>query len=180
MMTLAQLSMTIGAVIVACVLPLVAVPGWTRRMLALFPRNRVAGMLLTAGALVWSALEVNDMALGGLDVYKVWLWAIGPVLFVLIVGFMDELLAVRALGGLLMLVAGPVLEIQRFQPSHWRWVLAVLAYAWAVKGAMLILAPYRFRHGVEWVLKTDGACRRVGVAGAAFGLFLIGLGLKVF
>jgi len=180
MMTLAQLSVTVGVVIIAFGVPLVLVPGGTRRLHTAFPRNRMAGAILAAAALVWSAWEVNEMALGGIDAFKPLLWVIGPVLFALVVVYMDDLLAVRALGGLLMLVAGPMLDIQRFHPSHWRWVLAVLAYAWAIKGAVLILAPFRFRHGVEWAFKTDTACRGLGAAAAGFGMFLIGLGLTVF
>jgi len=180
MISLSQMSILVGVLYVALHLPLVVMPSQTRKLLAAFPRNIWAGAILAAAALAWSAWEVNDMPLGMIDNYKMWLWVLGPVVFALVLAFMNELLAVRALGGLLMLAASPVLETQRLNASYWTWALAGLAYLWVVAGMVLMLSPYRFRHCVERCCSTDGACRAMGAGGVVMGVVLIGLGLKVF
>lgn len=180
MMSLSQLSILVGTVYVVLHLPMVVMPAPVRRGLAAFPRNPWAGGILSGVALVWSAVAVNDMPLGMIDAYKSWLWVIGPVLFVLVVMFMNELLAVRALGGLLMLAACPVLETQRLHDSPWTVVLAVLAYLWVVAGMVLVLSPYRFRHVVERSCATDTLTRVMGLGGVVLGALLVVLGLMVF
>lgn len=180
MMRLSDLSMLVGAVYLVLHGPLVLGPGLVRKRLAAFPRNRWAGAILAVVALAWSAWAVKDMPMGFADAYKSWLPLVALVVYGLVVALMAELLAVRALGGLLMLAASPVLEAQRLHPSCWTWVLAFLAYVWVVVGIALVLSPYRFRHAVERYLATDGACRLAGVAGLGVGALLIGLGLSVF
>lgn len=180
MMPLSKLSILVGLVYCLLHLPLVLAPGLMKRGLAAFPRNRWAGVVLAAWALAWSAVEVNDMPLGMIDAFKSWLWVLGPVVFVLVLVFMDEMLAVRALGGLLMLAACPVLEIQRLNDSSWTVVPAVLAYVWVVAGMVLILSPYRFRHSVERCCATETRTRLMGAGGTVAGGLLIGLGLRVF
>ena len=180
MITLSELCLLVGGLYIALHLPLVAGPSLSRRLLAAFPRNSIAGAILAAVALAWSAWNVNDMPLGLIDNFKMWLWVLAPVMYGLVLVFMNELLAIRALGGILMLAACPVLEIQRLNESYWAWVLASLAYLWVVSGMVLILSPYRFRHAMERCCSTDRSCRLIGAGGFMMGVFLIGLGLMVF
>jgi hypothetical protein len=180
MMSLSDLCITTGIVSLVVYLPFLVVPGWVQKGLRIFPRNIWVGGILTAVALVWSAFEINDMPLGGVDAYKSWLWVLGPLVYGLIMVFMNELLAPRALGGLLMLSAGPLLEAQRLYESSWTVVPAVMAYGWVVAGMILVLSPYRFRHAAQFCCGTNAACRWTGAFGLALGSFLIGLGLLVF
>lgn len=180
MMPLSKVSILVGVAYCLLHLPMVIAPGLVKRGLAAFPRNRWAGGVLAAAALAWSAVEVHDMPLGMIDAFKSWLWILGPVIYVLVLVFMDEMLAVRALGGLLMLAACPVLEVQRVNDSPWTVVPAVMAYLWVVAGMVLILSPYRFRHAVERCCATEGSLRLMGLGGVVMGGLLIGLGLTVF
>lgn len=179
MMSIAQLSLLVGVLYVLIHLPLVVAPVAVRRALDAFPRNMVAAGILSVVALAWSAYAVNDMPLGGLDAYKSWLWVLGPVLFLLVMTLMSELLAVRALGGLLMLAASPVLEAQRLNDSPWTVVPALLAYAWVVAGMMLMLSPYRFRQVVERTCTTESRTRLMGLGGVVAGGVLVVLGRTV-
>jgi hypothetical protein len=177
MMSLSELSYWIGGVYVALHLPLVVAPQLARKLLKMFPRNFWIGAVLAALALVWSAFEVNDMPLGNfIGDYKWTLLILAPVTWVLILVFMNELLAPRALGGLLLLVANPVLSIQFLSNAKATWVMAGLAYAWVIVGTLLVLAPYRFRLAVEKCCGTDRACQVAGGLGVVMGCILMVLG----
>jgi len=181
MMSLAELSLWIGGIYVAIHLPLVIAPQMSRKLFKVFPRNFWLGAVLAAVALVWSALEVNAMPLGNfIGDYKWLLWILTPVVLGLVLVFMNELLAPRALGGLLLLVANPVLSIQCLSASRATWLIAGLAYVWVVAGTLLVLSPYRFRHAIEKYCATDSRCRLAGSLGVVVGCILIGLGFTVF
>ena len=180
MMSLAGICITEGVTGLALGLIFLAVPGRARALLKAFPRNIRVGAVLAALALAWSAVEVNKMPLGFVDAFKVWLWILGPLVYFLIMVFMNELLAPRALGGLLMLSASPVLELQRVNESGWTVVLAVLAYIWVVAGMILVLSPYRFRQAAEKFCGSDAACRWNGVSWLALGGLMLVLGMRVF
>jgi len=115
-----------------------------QRGIKTFPRSRFWGMLLTAIALLWSAIMIDRMTLGELSQYKWLLYVLTPLSFYLIIQFLDELLAARAFGGLLMLM--PVVMVEsRWHSSPWRLVVIVLAYVMVVAGIWLMLCPFKFR-----------------------------------
>lgn len=181
MMSLSELSLWIGGVYVALHLPLVLAPERVRNLLKVFPRNFWVGAILATLALIWSALEVRAMPLGNyIEGYKWLLWILTPVALGMILMFMNELLAPRALGGLLLLVADPVLSIQCMYASRATWLIAVLAYGWVIAGAALVLSPYRFRQGVEKFCATNSSCRWAGTFGVVVGVVLLVLGVTVF
>ena len=187
-MTLETMSLVVGAGYVVLHVPLAAAPGFSRRALAAFPRNEWAGRILSAIAIAWSAVLVKDMPLGWFDAHKNWLYVAGPVVYLLVIFLMDELLAVRALGGLLLLIAEPVLASARlpllssvhFHPESARLVPVLLAYVWVGIGTVLVLAPYWFRKTVERLCGTDLRCRLSGAAGLAIGILLLVLAKAVF
>ncbi|MEI6563863.1 MAG: hypothetical protein WCO42_06100 [bacterium] len=181
MMSLEELSLWIGGVYIVLHLPLVAAPQMTRKLLKAFPRNFWAGVILTGIALIWSAYAVYDMPLGAfIEEYKWVLWGLTPAIYALILAFMNELLAPRALGGLLLLVANPVLSIQCLYSTRFTWGIAALAYVWIVGGIILVLSPYRFRQVMEKCVSTDFRCRWAGILGVAVGIGLMILGFTVF
>lgn len=142
--------------------------------LASFPRNRPAGWILSAAALFWVAWIVYHARLGSFDAWKPWIWLAGPVTFVAVVVFVDELLAPRALGGLLLLAANPMLQAARTGDSSWSAAFSAFTYVLIVAGIAWMLGPYRFRRWTGWL--TDGARARLTAAGLmAVGLLLAGL-----
>jgi hypothetical protein len=160
-----------GIYLVVCA-PLFVAPGLARRVLAAFPRHAWAGRVLAAVAVAGSAWQVNAMPLGMFDAYKFLLWAVAPLTYGLVLLFMEELLAARALGGALLLAASPVLELVRWHPSAWRLLPVVLAYTWVIAGIMLVLSPFKFRKTAEWACATDARCRFWGGLGVALGALL--------
>lgn len=164
-------------------------PGLARKWTEGFPRSRAAAWLLTAAGLGWVTWLILATPLGRGELFgvlvdwdqvKQWLTVVSPVLYFLIVFFMDELLAPRALGALMLLVPEPILSAARWHDSPWRLVMTVLAYAMVVAGIVLVLSPYRFRMSAAAWTGTDRRCRQLGIAGAALSAGLVILGVVVY
>jgi hypothetical protein len=180
MSDLAQVSMAIGAAAAACAVPLLVAPQVARRGLLAFPRHAWTGRVLTAAGVSWTVLLLRAMTLGFLDPYKAWLYVAAPVAFLLIIIFMDELLAPRALGGLLLLAGSPVLAAAQWHAAPLKYVVVVSVYIWVIAGIVLVLSPYRFRTTLGFWIRNDSRCRLLGAMGTAYGALLVLLGLKLF
>jgi uncharacterized protein YjeT (DUF2065 family) len=180
MSNLALAAWILGGAMVVIHAPCLFFPQRARAWMAGFPRNRWAGVALTAVDIVWSAWLVMHIPLGRFDYFKPSLYVVAPVLFALIVWLMDELLAARALGGLLLLIPSPLLDVARWHESDLRLVVTILAYIFVVKGIALVLCPYLFRKAVAWWARNDTWCRVGGGLGLALGLFLIVLAVTVY
>lgn len=180
MSDLSMMARIAGGVIVAVNLVCVLAPAQMREALRVFPRSRLPAWVLLAFDVTWVAWVMLHAPLGRFEYVKPWLYAAAPAAFVLMAVFMDELLAPRALGGLLLLVANPVLNAARWHESNWRLVMTVIAYLWVVAGIALVLSPYRFRHAVEIGTKTDVRCRAGGLVRLLFGVLVLVLAFKVY
>ncbi len=148
---------------------------WTerfRRLLDRFPRHVGAGRALSAFALLWAALIVRGTNLGRFEPLKPALFVAAPLTWGAVVWFMDELLAPRALGGLLLLLARPLLEAARLHPHPAARVASVLAYLWVAAGMTLVAAPWWFRRTAAWSARSPSRWRATAVSllvtGAAF------------
>ncbi len=155
-------------------------PGKSRAALKAFPRHRFGGAFLACAALSWCTVLLMQSNLGFLEKYKPLLLLIAPIVFVLIVFFVDELLAPRSLGGLMLLVPAPILVAARWTDSPWRYFALVSAYAMVIKGISLILNPYLLRKWFELLAGTDKGCRIWGFTGLAYSLVWIVLAFTVY
>lgn len=156
---------------------LLAFPLATERALARFPRNRSSGSLLAAIALIWSSLLVNNMTLGELGQYKWLLFVLAPIAFFLVTRYLDELLASRALGGLMMLYPTLLVDSARWHSSAWRYVPVVLAYVMVIAGIWLVLSPYKFRIWVTAAVGSPPRRRTCGLFFASLALALLAAGV---
>ena len=179
-MTLAQASYLIGGVLIAVNAPALMVPATFRKGIEAFPRNSWMGWGLTAVALTWVAWVILHAPLGRFEPLKPYVYLAAPISFILIVLFLDELLAPRALGGLLLLLGNPVLNVARWHESGLRLVVTTLVYVWVVGGMILVLSPYRFRQAGSFCCKTNERCRVIGTVGLLVGATLVFLSLKVY
>lgn len=155
-------------------------PDQVRRGLADFPRSVWPGRILLAVDMVWAAYAVTTLHLGTLDAWKVHIYWLAPVSVILGCLYLDELLSVRALGGLLLLAAGPILNAARWNPSNWRLVVTCIAYAWILVGLVFVLEPWWFRRLTKPVIKNDLFIRCGGFFKAAVGFGLIALAFWVY
>jgi hypothetical protein len=152
-----------------------AMEGSARSALAAFPRSRGAGIVLLAIDLVWSFWLVSTMEMGEFSAFRrPFLFAL-PIGFFLTLRFVDEFLAVRALGILALLVAEPLLDAAFFRYESSRLVLTVLAYLLVVLGLTWVMVPYKLRDQINWFSKTTARWRGVNAFGFAYGATLIAL-----
>jgi len=138
-------------------------PRAATRALAAFPRARAVGWGLTLIATLWVALMVQQASLGRFAYLKAYLWPAAAVSYAAMVWALDELLAARALGGLLLLAAQPLLVAVRWHPSAARLLVVALAYGWVVAGMTLTLSPYWFRRAAAFASKTPLRLRLAGL-----------------
>ncbi len=150
-----------------------------RRGMGNYPRSVWPGRILLAIDMVWAAYAVTLMHLGGFDAWKMYLYWLAPVLIVVGCLYLDELLSVRALGGLLLLAAGPLLNVARWHPSAWRLVITLMAYLWIVAGLFFVLEPWWFRRMARRMQSLQ-LIRFGGVFKVLFGAGLIALALLVY
>jgi len=145
----------------------------TQRWLKQFPRSRKAGIALIIIASLWAFWLVTTMDLGEFSKYRFPLKILVPAACILSLNFVDEFLAVRALGILLLLLAEPVLEVTFLKPGIGRLLLVVLAYAWAILGMFWVGMPFLLRDQIAWWSKNGIRWRAGCLAGIAYGLAVL-------
>lgn len=148
-----------------------------RSLLAAFPRSKWPGWVLTALCVAWVSWVIYHAALGRFEGVKPVIPVLAVAVFAAIVGFLDELLSPRALGGALLLLADPVLDGVRWVDSAWRFVPAVIAYAWVIIGCAWMLHPWLFRKMAEWFWKSDRTLRMAAWSKILAGSVLLLAGL---
>lgn len=180
MTTLAAMAVGIGLAAIIGKGAGLLMPETARAFMAAFPRNRLWGRLLAALDLVLVAMLLWNLPNSWFTPWRPVLFLAAPAAFVLVVVFAGELLAARALGGLLLLAAAPVLEAARLHPSQARLVLVVLAYAWVFPGLLFVANPWWFRKMAAPILVDNARFRAAAAAGVLIGVALVVLGLCVY
>lgn len=159
--------------IVLAVLSLAAFVLPVRDSLLCFPRSRLAGAILLTVDLLWSFWLLATMEMGEFSSFRRPLLFILPVGFILVMRFVDEFLAVRALGILCLLAAEPLLDAAFLRPEMSRLLLAVLAYVMIVKGLLWVTMPYLLRDQIDWGTKNPGRWRLLSGLSFAFGAAIL-------
>lgn len=151
-----------------------------RQLLRLFPRSRAAGMVLLTVDAVWAFLLIAEMDLGEFTSWRhVFLIAIVAG-YILTVFYVEEFLAVRALGILLLLAAEPLLEAAFLHPQASRFLLTVLAYAWATAGLFWVGIPYLLRDQIGWVSGSEKRWRAAAFGGLLYGAAVLVCALTLY
>ena len=164
-MTLAQITFSLSAVFGIIGLWALALPANWRAAMKAFPRFAPAGWIFVVVDLVWFSFNINASPLGGFDEYKRALWIVTPVLIFLLIRYLDELLAARALGGFILLVPGAIFDASRADYlTAYRLIMVAVGYALVVGGCFLVSGPHRFRLWFSSPIATDGKARRTGFA----------------
>ncbi len=151
-----------------------------RGVIRSFPRSRYAGWVL-AGLCCWlGAREALLMNMGGLNGYKNFIYVLAPLVFIGSVTCLRELLAARALGGLLCLIAVPITQVAVFSDRPYFQIISAMAYSWVVVGIVFLMAPWRFRQMHQWLLEYEELYRFALGMKALVGAGFIALGLIVY
>ena len=133
------------------------------------PRNYQWGVILLTIDLVWGMMCLSNMDMGEFFNLRKWFLIIVPISFVLVLVYVQEFLAVRALGSLMLLVAGIVLSAAFQQPPLSRLLLPTVAYAWIIAGLYFVGMPFLMRDWVSWVTAKDSRWALAAYGGATYG-----------
>ena len=173
-----DLSLQAGGYIAGIALILLSLPGlvkpaliqnWWKR----FPRSGIVGVVLLTAALVWSFWLLATMEMGEFASFRKPLLILLPIGYVLVLRFVEEFLAVRALGILCLLAAEPLLEAAFFRYETSRLFLTVLAYLMIVAGLFWVTMPYLLRDQIDWSAKSTARWRAVHGIAAAYGVTIL-------
>lgn len=175
-----QAAAFVGALALVGAFALIAAPAACRAFLPGLGRNTPVAWILTALDLLWVAWLINNTPMERFNFLKPGLYIAAPATFFLLINYMDDLLATRAIGGLLLLMANPILTAARWHDSNWRYVMTVIAYGWAIAGIALVLSPYLWRRWVTPFVATNLRCRAAGVAKLLAGVGLLMLAWRVY
>ena len=137
------------------------------------PRSRVMASLLLAAAAIWAFVMVRDLDLGEFSRLR------SMMLIAIVAGailswmYVEEFLAVRALGMLLLLAAEPLLESAMLRNESSRLLLTLLAYLWATAGLFFVGMPYLLRDLIAWFTANPLRWKISCLGGIAYGAALI-------
>jgi len=179
-MTLQWIAIILGVLATAGGLVGVLRPELIKRFAEVFPRSTVPAWILMALCCWLGAKEALGMNMGFLDAYKKYIYILSPVVFVASVVYMKELLAPRALGGFLLLIAVPILQIARWHESGLRLIVVILVYLWIIYGLILLMSPWWFRKFYEPFMDNAALLKAAALAKTAVGIALLLLGIFVY
>jgi len=148
-------------------------PEGAMRFAKALPRSRAMATILLAAAAVWAFVMVRDLDLGEFSRLR------GMMLLAIVAGailswlYVEELLAARALGMLLLLAAEPLLESAVLRNELSRLLLTVLAYLWATAGLFFVGMPYVLRDLIGWFTANPLRWKVSCLGGIIYGAALI-------
>jgi hypothetical protein len=154
-----HLSLRLAASIAGLFLILLSLPGIIRpaffqNAAKRLPRSRVAGIVLLTIDLVWSFWLLATMEMGEFATFRRPLLIALPIGYVLVLRFVDEFLAVRALGILCLLAAEPLLDAAFLRYESARLVLTAFAYILIIAGLFWVTMPYLLRDQIDWTSRS--------------------------
>ena len=179
-MTLQWIAIILGTLATAGGLVGILRPELITRFAELFPRSKLPAWVFAALCCWLGAQQALGMNMGFLNAYKHLIYFIAPAVFAASVIYMKELLAPRALGGFLLLIAVPILQIARWNESPLRLVVVVLVYLWIIYGLVLMMSPWWFRKLYKPFEGNDSLFKATAFAKTALGIILLALGLFVY
>jgi hypothetical protein len=138
-----------------------------------FPRHYGWGVVLLSIGFAWSMMALSYMDMGEFFFLRTYLLLLVPVAFGLVLMYVREFLAVRALGCLMLLLAGLMLEAAFLKPQISRLLLPILAYIWIFVGMFFVGMPYTMRDFVTWVTAKQSRWTAATLAGLAYGALVL-------
>src|SRR6266704_3090577 len=115
-----------------------------------FPRSYITGVILLTVCLVWTFWLLATIQMGEFSSFRRPLLIALPIGYGLILRFVDEFLAVRALGILCLLAAEPLLDAAFLRYETSRLLVTALAYLLIIAGLFWVTIPYVLRNQINW------------------------------
>jgi len=155
-------------------------PDLIKRFAEIFPRSIAPAWVLTALCCFLGAREASAMNMGVVDTIKPYIPFIAIGVFAASVVYMKELLAPRALGGFLLLIAVPIVRTAALSNAPMFQFLVALVYCWIIYGIILLMSPWYFRKFYSPFLRNNALFKGVAVGKTALGVIFILLGIFVY
>jgi hypothetical protein len=171
--SLQTVGMVAGALLVLISLPGFVKPGLVQNWLKRMPRSSIAGVVLLTIAGVWSFWLLATMEMGEFSSFRKPLLIGLPIGYVLVLRFVEEFLAVRALGILCLLTAEPMLEAAFFRYETSRLFVTVFAYLLVLAGLFWVTMPYLLRDQINWSTRTSMRWHAIHGVTAAYGFAIL-------
>ena len=143
------------------------------RLAKTFPRSRAWGIALMVVAGVWGVFVMSHTDMGEFFDWRRRLQITLPVTVLLMILYVPEFLAVRALGTVLLLAASPVLHAAFLKPQVSRLLLSILAYVWIIAGMYFVGMPYLLRDWIGWLSDKPLRWKLAALGGAAYGAVML-------
>ncbi|MFP6873665.1 MAG: hypothetical protein VCA55_09145 [Verrucomicrobiales bacterium] len=137
------------------------------------PRYREIGIAVLAIDFIWAFWLIGNIDLGEFYTWETPIRFILPVCFVLFIVYVEEFLAVRAIGIFFLLLACPVLDVAFLKDPVTRLLLPLLAYVWIMLALFWIGMPYLMRDQITWVSRSSGRWRIFSGTGLLYGTALL-------
>jgi hypothetical protein len=149
-----HLSLQTVGIIAGAFLVLISLPGLLKPSLGSvaqkFPRSHVAGVFLLTICLVWTFWLLATIQMGEFSSFRRPLLILLPIGYALVLRFVGEFLAVRALGILCLLAAEPLLDAAFLRYETSRLLVTVFAYLLILAGLFWVAIPYLLRDQIDW------------------------------
>ncbi|MBB5035682.1 hypothetical protein [Prosthecobacter vanneervenii] len=145
----------------------------TQAFLKAFPRTYIWGAILLTIDFLWAEFMLANMDMGEFFTMRSNFMYIVAGGYFAVLFYMKEFLAVRALGSLMLLVAGPVLTAAFLQPQTSRLLLPILAYVWIIVGMFFIGMPFLMRDWVNALLAKPQRWNLAVYGGIGYGVVLL-------
>lgn len=172
-LNLQMVGLVVGLLLLAAHAFALVKPALSREALGKFPRHRGVGIGILTVDLLWAVWLIQTVDFGEFNKYKTMMMIVVPALYVGCIYYLDEFLAVRALGVLLLLAAQPVLDAAFLHEETSRLLLTFLAYVWIVAGLFYVGMPFFLRDQISWVSSKPIRWKAAAGAGAAYGALVL-------
>ncbi len=172
-----HLSLQTAGIIAGTFLILISLPGLLKPDLAnaaqRFPRSRVAGVVLLTVSLLWTFWLLATIEMGEFAAFRRPLLIALPIGYVLVLRFVDEFLAVRALGILCLLAVEPLLDAAFLRYETSRLLVTVFAYLLVIAGLFWVTMPYVLRDQINWTARSTFRWRFLHGVALLYGAALL-------
>ena len=148
-------------------------PNAAREFAARLPRSQPIGIALLTIDLIWCIWLLATMEMGEFSTFRRPLLIVLPIAYLLVLRFVNEFLAVRALGILCLLAAEPLLDAAFFRYEVSRLLVTLFAYVLVIAGLFWIASPYLMRDQISWTSRSDTRWRSVHGALLVYGAAVI-------